>query len=145
VPFENIPAEDRTGQGQKRFVNVGWLFIANSQSTKPIQPIKSPFHNLSTSTQSIATLSALLSLPRIHATLTLENAFYLSINRGKLRKLRYASCVMGADAVTKPFEYGGGLGGSAFWNRKMRPWLTSAGSQTVIRARLIQFGLQYSF
>jgi hypothetical protein len=67
VPFEDIPAEESTGHGQESSVNVGSLLMANSQSTKLIQPSKSPFHNPSPSPQSTAMFSVALCKKRYDA------------------------------------------------------------------------------
>ena len=45
VPFENVPAEESARQGQKRFMDVGALFIAYAQAAKLIEPRESPFNH----------------------------------------------------------------------------------------------------
>ena len=56
VLLQSVPAKESTGQGKKRLMDVGPLFIANAQSAKLIQPSEGSFHYPPPSTQPAAML-----------------------------------------------------------------------------------------
>ena len=64
VPFENVPAEESASQDQKRFMDVGPLFVANTKAAKLIKPRESPFNHPAPSAQSAAMFGVALGEPR---------------------------------------------------------------------------------
>jgi hypothetical protein len=77
VPLQDIPAKESASQGQKRFMDVGPLLIANSQPTKLIKPREGSLHNPSPSAQSTAMISVSFGEPRhdVAGTQTLPDLF----------------------------------------------------------------------
>jgi hypothetical protein len=64
VLLQKVPTEESAGQGQKRFMDLGPLFIANAQATELVQPGESSFYYPAPSSQSTAMLSVALGEPR---------------------------------------------------------------------------------
>ena len=62
--LQKVPTEESAGQGQKRFMDLGPLFIANAQATELVQPGESSFYYPAPSSQSTAMLSVALGEPR---------------------------------------------------------------------------------
>jgi len=54
MPFENVPAKKSTRQGKERLVNVGALFVSNTQVPELIYPGEGPFNDPAPSAQSAA-------------------------------------------------------------------------------------------
>jgi hypothetical protein len=52
MPLENVPAEESASQGKERLVNVGALFVANTQTPELIHPSEGPFNDPPPSAQS---------------------------------------------------------------------------------------------
>jgi hypothetical protein len=64
MPFENVPAEESASQGKERLVNVGALFVANTQTPELIHPSEGPFNDPPPSAQSATMLSVAFREPR---------------------------------------------------------------------------------
>ena len=64
MPFESVPAEESAGQGQKRFMNVGAFFVANSQPSELVQPSEGSLHHPAPSPQSTAMFGVTLGKHR---------------------------------------------------------------------------------
>jgi hypothetical protein len=54
MPFESVPAEESAGQDQKRFMDVGAFFVANSQPSELVQPSEGSLHHPAPSPQPTA-------------------------------------------------------------------------------------------
>ena len=56
MPFENVPAEERASQGQKRLMDVSPLLIPNAQAAELVQPGESPLYDPSPSAEAATVL-----------------------------------------------------------------------------------------